>query len=32
MTSVNSKNKSSHIASNFAAIFRDDFVRVCMKS
>ena len=32
MTSVNSNNKSSHVASTFAAICRDDFRRVCMES
>ena len=32
MTSVNANNKSSHVASNFAAICRDDFRRVCMES
>ena len=31
MTSVNSNNKSSHVASNFAAICCDDFRRVCME-
>ena len=32
MTSVNSNNKYSHVASNFAAICRDDFRRFCMGS
>ena len=31
MTSVNSNNKSSHVACNFTAICRDDFRRVCME-
>ena len=30
MTSVNSNNKSTHVASNFAAICRDNFRRVCI--
>ena len=32
MTSVNSNNKSTHVASNFAAICRDNFRRVCIFS
>ena len=32
MTSLNSNNKSSHVASNFAAICRDDSGRVCTES
>ena len=32
MTSVNSNNESSHVAFNFAGIYRDDFRRVSMKS
>ena len=31
-TSVNSNNKYFYVASNFAAIYRDDFRRVCMDS
>ena len=32
MTSVNSNNKSSHVASNFAGICSDDFRRVCSRA
>ena len=32
ITSVNSNNKSSHVASNFASSCHDDFRRVCMES
>ena len=32
ITFINSNNKSSHVASTFAAIYRDDFRRACMES